>query len=128
MVGIIYKLETEYGNYIGSTFRDIDIRIREHISDMRYEKKCSSAKILKDAVNIQYEILECLNTTDKYELKNKECEYIINTPGCINVYRPYDNISHLARYQKVRCPDCNGEFAKKSLWKHKKRKHTPVNI
>jgi len=124
MVGVIYKLESEYGIYIGSTFRSVDIRINEHIRDMKYDKKCSSAKILRDAVNIQYEILETINTNDKYELKSKEYDYIIANPQCINVYRPYiTNISHLEPYKKIRCPECHIEITKKSLWKHKKRKH-----
>ena len=124
MTSYIYKLETEYGFYIGSTCRRIETRVAEHLRDIKYPKKNSSAKILKDAINISYEILETLNTTNKYELKNKEYEYIVNNPGCVNEQRPYNyDISHLSIYKKVTCPHCQMVLTKKSLWKHNKRKH-----
>lgn len=127
MIGIIYKLETEYGFYIGSTCRRIETRIAEHMRDMHIPKKNSSSQILKDAVNISYTILETLNISDKYELKNKECEYIVNNPGCVNVYRPYTyNIRHLSPWKRVICPHCQLELTKKSLWKHNKRKHSEL--
>ena len=125
MIGKVYKLETEYGFYIGSSFRDVEIRVTEHIHDAKYTKKCSSARILKDAVNIQYTILEYVNTNDKYVLKERERHHMIANPQCVNTYRPYDgNISHLAPYQKVTCPDCNIQICKKARARNKKRMHS----
>jgi hypothetical protein len=127
MVGIIYKLETEYGFYIGYTTRPIEKRIAEHIRRKNVQKFCSSAIILKDAINISYQILETVNTSDKYELKSREYEYIISNPGCINQQRPYTyNIRHLSPWKRVICPHCQMELTKKSLWKHNKRKHSEL--
>lgn len=127
MVGLIYKIESEYGIYIGSTFRQIELRIAEHMRDRFCQKKCTSSKILKDAVNVTYEILESINTNDKYVLKTAERQHIIDNPLCVNIYRPHDGpISHLAKYKKVNCPICNDVMTIHSLLRHTKRKHNTV--
>ena len=125
-MGFIYKLITEKGIYIGSTRRkNVVKRINEHLSDVKYPKKCTSSLILKDAETIEYEILEAINDCDIPNIKDREAYHILQNPECVNKCIPLLREAKIKnkQYDKIECPTCKQPLIRKSLLKHNQRKH-----
>jgi hypothetical protein len=139
MKAYIYKLTGGGMTYYGSTKRNVDLRIREHINDYNGYKRgkrnynSSSFKIIglgKD--NFKYEIIETFETDDKDVIRGVEDFYISNFE-CINNFRAYiteEEYKEKERLrnkkknsQRVKCPTCNLEMNYSSLTRHKKNKH-----
>ena len=91
--GYIYKIVCNNTNkvYYGSTTQKVSQRIGDHRKNFnKYERGTynyvSSFEILGGG-NYQYFTVEKLEFEDKFELKNREKEYILNNE-CINKYIP----------------------------------------
>lgn len=117
--GTVYKLETELGIYIGSTTRDLHIRLQEHKCDSKYTKKNTSAQIIRNAVNISIEPLEVLNNVSKYELLEAEKRYMQMYPTHINRYLPCSG----KQYARDTCIYCGRTMLKASIKRHVMRNH-----
>ena len=68
--------------YVGSTERDLNIRLIEHRYDKKINKKKCSSKLL-DLNNCKIIVLE---ECDNSKRKEKE-EYWINKINCVNIYK-----------------------------------------
>lgn len=139
MKGYVYKITGGGMTYYGSTKRNVDLRIKEHINDYNGYKKGkkkynnSAFKIIglgKD--NFKYEIIETIDTDDINVIRGVEDFYISNFE-CINNFRAYYTEEEykekekmrckLKNNKRVKCPTCNLEMNYSSLTRHIKRKH-----
>ena len=89
--GKIYKITSDYTDdvYIGSTYRKLDERLKEHDKKYKLYLKdnnndyLTSFKILKyDTYEIS--LIELVNVNTKKELTDREGHHIRITPNCIN--------------------------------------------
>jgi hypothetical protein len=86
-LGKVYKLFVSGDDrcYIGSTTSPLKTRLIHHKSKGNY---CSSRILFENKADVQIELLEAVNFTDKVELHKRELEWIKNTPNCINIGTP----------------------------------------
>jgi hypothetical protein len=94
--GTIYAIIDDDYFYIGSTTRSLELRIQQHICDSKIESKKYSKlyKYINEVRggwdDILYIILEEVNCNTKYELEQKEYNYIkphINDEFCLNILK-----------------------------------------
>jgi len=108
--GKIYKLYTKEGDecYIGSTIQPLWRRLQVH----KYPtNRCRSRELFEKYKCIEIELLEEYPCNTRYELEEREKEYIIKTDNCINNIIPNKYIKErekrrqfdLQRYNK--CPE-----------------------
>jgi len=103
--GYIYKIHCNITgeDYYGSTIRDIEKRISDHVSHFKCDtniRKCASAQII-ERDDWCYEIMEEVDYIIKTDLYIRETYYIKNYP-CINILIPYRTNDEWREYNKLR--------------------------
>ena len=123
----IYKLvDNTNGNiYIGSTTRELNIRLNEH----RRPCRNVSREIIKNG-DYKIELIKLFKCENKYELEEEEKKHIINT-NCINITIPHRTQHEwvetnkeklkLNRSKKITC-ECGSIICKYDISRHKKTK------
>jgi len=121
--GKIYKLICDDGFYIGSTCRDLHVRLLEHKRHRTGANKTSVANLTIND-NTRIELILNYPCFNRIQLEIKEAEIILANPDCINKIIPRENYNpHLPKNQPVLCEICNKILIQKSLSRHKKRIH-----
>lgn len=91
----IYIIKSSVCNdvYIGSTKRDIRSRFNEHLYQFRIKKgNCSVNRIIEKGIEyLSQELLEEVNTDNRYELLKRERWWIQETPNVVNHVIPLRN-------------------------------------
>ena len=113
--GKIYKIVCNKTNdvYIGSTIRDLDARLKRHISDYERDakRKCESYKIIKRG-DYKIELVESYACNSRKELYQRETHWM-NEIKCINKCKSYRSEEEAKQYYINWCND-NKERIKKN--------------
>jgi len=103
----LYSVSNEDLAYYGSTNRNLNERLREHINDYKNNRGCTSKKVIA-AGDYKIELIENYPCNSNTELERKEGEYTKNNK-CVNKVIPCrtqkewreDNKEKIAKQKKI---------------------------